>query len=136
MRSMYGVFAVVAVCGLVSTAAGGGPGWGDHAGCAGCGAYAAYSAPACAAPGYGLAPGCCEFPPSCCQHVWDGYCQERARWLSRCCGAGALCGGGYCAGRTTCGCVEPGYAVPQHAVGVAPDEPPVAPTPEASPPSK
>ncbi len=45
--------------------------------------YAAYSAPACGAPAYGLVPGCCEFTPSCCDHVWDGYCQERAEWCQR-----------------------------------------------------
>ena len=137
MRSMYGVFAVVVVCGLVSMAAGSGPCWGNHAGCAGCGAYGGYSAPACGAPGYGLAPGCCEFPPSCCQHVWDGYCQERAMWLSRCCGAGAFRGGsGYCGGGTTCGCVEPASAVTQGVAGVIAEEPAVAPTVEVSPPSK
>lgn len=135
MRSMYGVFAVVAIFGLVSTAAGGGSCWGDYVGYAGWGAYGGYSAPACAAPFYGLAPGCCEFPPSCCQHVWDGYCQERARWLSRCCGAGAPCAGGHCPG-ATCGCMEPVYAAPQYAPSPVPDQPPVAPAMEPSPPSK
>ena len=136
MRSMHGVFAFVVVCGLASMAVGSGAYWGNHAGCAGCGDYGCYSAPACAAPAYGLAPGCCEFPPSCCQHVWDGYCQERAMWLSRCCGAGARWGQGYCGGGTTCGRVEPANAVPQDAGGVVAEEPPVAPTMEASPPSK
>ena len=37
-----------------------------------------YGAPACGAPGYGsLTPGCCEYPPSCCDNIWDGYCEER-----------------------------------------------------------
>ena len=40
-----------------------------------------YYAPACGCPSYGLmAPGCCEYPPSRCDHVWDGYCNERCCW--------------------------------------------------------
>jgi hypothetical protein len=42
-----------------------------------------YGAPACGAPLYGLAPGCCESPPNCCSNAWDGYCEERARVMSR-----------------------------------------------------
>ena len=42
----------------------------------------AYCAPACGAPAYSLAPGCCEFPPSCCENAWEGYCEERARTLA------------------------------------------------------
>lgn len=37
----------------------------------------------CGSPGMGcgqyrgfLTPGCCEFPPSWRDHVWDGYCQR------------------------------------------------------------
>lgn len=38
-------------------------------------------APACGGTfGYGLAPGCCECPPSCCDNAWDTYCEEKARW--------------------------------------------------------
>ena len=40
-------------------------------------AFGGYAAPACAAPGYDLVPGCCEFSPSCCDDVWAGYCQEQ-----------------------------------------------------------
>jgi len=36
-------------------------------------------APACCAPSYGTVSlqGCCELPPSCCRHVWDGYCETK-----------------------------------------------------------
>jgi hypothetical protein len=56
------------------------------AGCATCGgndmgSYRAYRGPACfAPPGYCLAPGCCECPPSACDNAWDGYCEEKAKW--------------------------------------------------------
>jgi hypothetical protein len=33
-------------------------------------------APSC---GCTLVQGCCDHPFSCCDHVWDGYCQEKAR---------------------------------------------------------
>jgi hypothetical protein len=49
----------------------------------------AYGAPACAAPGLGLVPGCCEFVPSCCDDVWEGYCQEQRGLSGRF--AGRLC---------------------------------------------
>jgi hypothetical protein len=40
--------------------------------------------PACAAsPGCSLVEGCCDRPFSCCEHVWDGYCQEKARRYAR-----------------------------------------------------
>ena len=29
--------------------------------------------------GMGVAPGCCECPPTCCDNVWAGYCAEKAR---------------------------------------------------------
>jgi hypothetical protein len=57
-----------------------------NAGCANCGgndagSYRAYCGPACfSPPGFCLAPGCCECPPSGCDNAWDGYCQEKARW--------------------------------------------------------
>lgn len=82
MRSLSGLFAVVVVCGLATAAVGGEACWGCQAG-AGYGPYAGLCAGACAAPGFGLVPGCCEWSPSCCTHVWDGYCQER-----RGCGCG------------------------------------------------
>ncbi len=37
-------------------------------------------APACCGPSYGtvaLQQGCCEYPPSCCRNVWDGYCETK-----------------------------------------------------------
>jgi len=88
MRSMCGVFAVLALCGLASEAAGFEPCCGSQATFTAYEAYAGYAASACAAPGYGLVPGCCEFPPSCCEHVWDGYCQERCH---RACGFRRAC---------------------------------------------
>jgi hypothetical protein len=57
-----------------------------EAGCTTCGgndmgSYRAYRGPACfSPPGYCLAPGCCECPPSACDNAWDGYCEEKAKW--------------------------------------------------------
>jgi hypothetical protein len=57
-----------------------------YAGCASCGgsdmgSYRSYRGSACySPPGYCLAPGCCECPPSACDNAWDGYCQEKAKW--------------------------------------------------------
>ncbi len=57
-----------------------------YAGCPTCGgndmaSYRSYRGPACfSPPGYGLAPGCCECPPSACDNAWDGYCEEKAKW--------------------------------------------------------
>jgi len=36
-------------------------------------------APACCGPSFGTVSvqGCCELPPSCCRHVWDGYCETK-----------------------------------------------------------
>lgn len=71
----------MAVAGLVLAVAGPAAGqvvnWNDQ------GVPNPYCAPACGAPMYGLAPGCCEFPPNCCSNAWDGYCEERARVMSR-----------------------------------------------------
>ncbi len=128
MRSIHGLLAVVVVCGAAGMAAGGNSYWGDAMGCGGCGAYAA---PACAAPSYGLVPGCCEFPPSCCYHVWDGYCQERAYWLARCCGAGACGYGAAPFGGVGPGCPACQTEVP--AVEPTPDAPPAPPAEPAPP---
>ena len=49
-----------------------------------------YCAPACAAPPFGTVPGCCQCQPSCCDHVWDGYCQEK--WSRK----GVFCGKIHC----------------------------------------
>ncbi|MGA2798916.1 MAG: hypothetical protein ABSE63_15160 [Thermoguttaceae bacterium] len=57
-----------------------------YAGCASCGgsdmgSYRSYRGSACySPPGYCLAPGCCECPPSACDNAWDGYCEEKAKW--------------------------------------------------------
>jgi len=57
-----------------------------NAGCISCNgndgvSYRSYRGPACfAPPGYCLAPGCCECPPSACDNAWDGYCEEKAKW--------------------------------------------------------
>jgi hypothetical protein len=51
--------------------AGGGAGCGCGTAC-GCGAGC----------GISLQPGCCENPPRCGDHAWDGYCEEKARWLN------------------------------------------------------
>lgn len=65
------------------------------------GDWTSLGAPACCGPSFStvsLQQGCCETPPSCCQHVWDGYCEnKRAGW----CGLWSL--GGRCAiGRRIC----------------------------------
>jgi len=39
--------------------------------------------PACPAPGPALVQGSADHPLSCCDHVWDGYCQEKARRYAR-----------------------------------------------------
>lgn len=80
MRSTCGVLALLAVCALVMAAAGSEPTSVSQTALPNPEAYSGYAAPACAAPAYGLVPGCCEFAPSCCDTVWDGYCQERHRW--------------------------------------------------------
>ena len=123
MRSMCWVFAVLALCGLASAAAGVEPCCGSQATFSPYEGYAGYAASACAAPGYGMVPGCCELPPSCCDNVWDGYCQERGqracgfRRASRCHPAryhfphamGACCGG------PACECLDPGCAASEAA---------------------
>lgn len=43
--------------------------------------YRTYCGPACfTPPGYCMAPGCCECPPSACDNAWEGYCGTKARW--------------------------------------------------------
>jgi hypothetical protein len=113
MRSIYGVFAVMTILGLATAATAAQPCCGNQGTWTGYAAYEAYCAPACASPGYGMVPGCCELPPTCCDHVWDGYCQElrgldavRALFPYRgCCGRGAglRWGGGAC-GPVGAGC--------------------------------
>jgi len=48
------------------------------AGCRDHGAYGSYCSGACGIGGYGMVPGCCEYSPSCCDNIWDGYCQRKA----------------------------------------------------------
>ena len=108
MRSIHGVLAVVMILGLAAAAMAAEPCCGNQALWTGYGTYGGYCAPACAAPGYGMVPGCCELPRSCCDHVWDGYCQElrgldavRALAPNLCsraggCRAGLGWGGGAC----------------------------------------
>jgi len=65
------------------------------------GDWASLGAPACCGPSFGtvaLQPGCCEFPPTCCRHVWDGYCENK-----RVGGWGLWSLGGHCMiGRRSC----------------------------------
>jgi hypothetical protein len=111
---MRSVIAVVAVVVLSTAASAAEPSFGHQAMPVGYGGYEGYCAPACASPCYGLVPGCCEFPPSCCDHVWDGYCQElrgldalRA-FCSRGGSRGFGCGGGCGVCAAACGPVAPG----------------------------
>jgi hypothetical protein len=111
MRTTY-LIPVLVILACLSTAASGFEFYGGrHAGLAGyggcgCRSCTALSAPACGAPGYGLVPGCCEHAPSCCDNVWDGYCQESHCFhfpLFRGCLAAPRCGLGGChQARPTC----------------------------------
>ena len=52
--------------------------------CSSCnGMYGTATAPACCFGGFGMAPGCCEYRPTCCDHVWATYCQGKAYRLQR-----------------------------------------------------
>ena len=130
MRSICRVLAVVAILGLATGATAAEPCCGNYGMWAGYGAYEGYCAPACGAPCYGLVPGCCEFPPSCCDHVWAGYCQElrgldavRALFPNRCCrGCGRGVGAGCCG--PACEAMGTGCCASDPAPGVAPAAPP------------
>jgi hypothetical protein len=118
----------------------------DARGPCGCGGFpaASLSAGACGGvAGYGLMPGCCECPPSCCDNAWAGYCQEKARranrarvavsWacvVERPCVTGPSCG---CGGGEE---MQPG-AVPGPELAptraVAPDDVPIEPAPRPPP---
>ncbi len=112
MRTFYCV-ALVVVISLGMTSRGMGHPGSGHGQLGGhtCGHSADLGAEACGAPNYGtldLAPGCCEFSPSCCDDVWAGYCQERDDWKefiprrfrknqgTCACGATIPCGPGFC----------------------------------------
>jgi hypothetical protein len=127
MRSICGILAVVATLGLATTAVAAGPCYGDSGMWANHNAYGGYSAPACGAPWYGLVPGCCEFPPSCCRHVWDGYCQElrgmdavRAFFPNRC-GRGCGQGAGLHCSQPACGPADAGCCPIDDLPGDAPE---------------
>jgi len=149
MRSLGWIIAILAVSGLAADGSAAELWYGNHATLAGCGAAgcgpagcgatgcrvsAAYGAAACCAPGYGFVPGCCEFPPSRCDHVWDGYCQERRcggrrGWgarpyvcpplPTRCFSPRVQC----TVGEAACGCAEPDAA--PNVVEQTPAAPPI-----------
>ena len=83
-----GLASVLAIFVLPGLVLGGPPVIGPYGTCCGGGGYG-LSAPACCGGGYTatapLAPGCCETQRPCCEHIWDGFCQEKA-WLRGHCG--------------------------------------------------
>jgi hypothetical protein len=71
--------AVVLAGGVLTDAASGQQPAAPASGCSSCnGAFGTAAAPACCFPCYGLAPGCCETRPSCCDNAWATYCQGKA----------------------------------------------------------
>ena len=85
MRWICWVFAVLAAGALIGTAFDIMPACHAAMPCVGCdqrsGQTYRYGAPACCvASGFNMKPGCCQCQPHCCDNVWDGYCQEKARW--------------------------------------------------------
>lgn len=95
MRANHWLAAVLVMSGLALV---GTPAFGAYPGGAWGGGWAAYSAPACGGPGYGaMVPGCCESRPTCCDHVWDGYCQNKGCHKKHCVGP-APCGVPACVG--------------------------------------
>jgi len=85
-----------------------------------------------------LAPGCCEHQTSCCENVWAGFCQEKARFHHKSCGARKAC---VC--ETGCDCVGaeggppagpavPKAAAPTVAPAPTPASPPAAPVPKTT----
>ena len=79
MRWICWATGLLGVCSLLSLAAGLDSAYGWDGSCSNCSQNYTYGAPACGAPLFGFTPGCCEFPPSLCDNIWDGYCQEKAR---------------------------------------------------------
>jgi len=98
--------------------------------CGGCGSCGSGAAGPCGMS-YAVPkePGCCEHSPTCCDHIWDGYCQEKQQRIEHarqfysrlkstlrqpfggCYGYG--CGCGRCCGRAVscqpaCGCEAAG----------------------------
>jgi len=93
----------------------------------GCGQFAwncvsVYGAPPCMAPGYGsMGLGCYPPPaPSCCDHIWDGYCCERWCWR-RCY---RPCGPAYCGPVTGTVCITNSASCSPSGVVVSPVEQP------------
>jgi len=35
------------------------------------------AAPPCGVWCFGMVPGCCRCPPSCCDNAWEGYCEKK-----------------------------------------------------------
>ncbi len=91
MLRVVSIAALALVTGLAGRSSATGPVWDAHA------AHPAYAAPACGAPMYGLAPGCCECVPNCCTNVWDGYCREPGRFFGMGGGLAAMRGCRQCA---------------------------------------
>jgi len=82
-------------------------------GCGCSGAGVGLFAPACGAPGYGASgnvAGCCECQPKFCDHVWDGYCENKGWWWRSRGSCAAPCGGG-----PGCAAEPPSDFVPQPA---------------------
>ena len=80
MRFKVWIFGFVAVCVLAAPATSLEFSGGSHVGYS----YGCHhthpndlSSPACCGMAYGLVPGCCEFTPSWCDRIWDGYCQKK-----------------------------------------------------------
>ena len=90
-----------------------------------------------------LAPGCCEHQTSCCENVWAGFCDEKAKCRHRRCGAvgagareaGCDCGGvggGTPATPAAPGAPTPYIAPPAAAPGPTPAPPPAPPAPKTT----
>ena len=106
---------IIMICGVSAAAAmqaccgqGYGHGYGGYA----WDTRSPYSLPACFAPGYSSwSLGCCPFPrPTCCDHIWDGYCTEEGCHCG--CGPCATTYGGPCYGPAVVGtgCMPGGAA--------------------------
>jgi len=95
---------------------------------------AVYAAPACAMPGFGLTPGCCEPRRPCCENVWAGYCMEKACKRAFWSRLGHRCGVHryeYCGPAADCGCSS-GVVAPRPTPASEPaDAAPMPPSPPA-----
>lgn len=77
MRSICWVPAVLLICGLVSPVLGLQPIIEANGTTAEGGAWGPAAAPPCGVWCFGMMPGCCQCPPSCCDDAWDGYCEQK-----------------------------------------------------------